>query len=144
MPIFVDTDNSQASNKLFNGMKAGSAAGKAEAKMQAAVKRIIDKAPGFTTAKFDNAKGYAIRLTISKLDIGNGKTSCSLSGSIVRYPATVTLKGAKGDEMVSTSMTGNGNSTGTSEGDMLAVVEAIAEDLTTKSIPIMKNDMTKR
>jgi hypothetical protein len=144
MPIFVDTDNSNATNKLFNGSKAGGAAAKAEAKMQSTVKRIVDKAAGFTTTKSKDAKGYAIRLTISKLEVGNGKTSCSLSGSIVRYPPTVSLKGGKGDEMVSTSMTGSGNSTGTSEGDMLAVVEAIAEDLAAKSIPIMRNDFTKR
>lgn len=84
--IFVGTDNSDPKDKLYNGLKAGQSAAKAEGKMQAVMKRIIDKAAGFTTTKFDNAKGYVISLEISKLEVANHQTKCSLSGSIVRYP----------------------------------------------------------
>jgi len=142
--IFVDTDNSNPKNKLFNGAKAGNSAVRAEEKMQKVVKRIIDKANGFTTTKDEKAKGYAIRLSVSKVEVKAGSTKCSLSGSIVRFPPTAAKGGAKGDEMVSTSMTGNATATGTSADSLLDCVEAIAEELVTKSVPIMTNDFTKR
>ncbi|HWB41410.1 MAG TPA: hypothetical protein VG500_09135 [Gemmatimonadales bacterium] len=142
--IFVDTDNSNAANKLYKGALAGQAAAKAEGKMQAVVKRIVDKSAGFTTTKFEKAKGYAIRLAVSKVDTANHKTSCSLSGSIVRYPPTVTMSRGAGEEMVSTSMTGSATADGTTEGSLLDAVEAIAESLVTKSIPIMRADFQKR
>ena len=142
--IFVDTDNSDPKKKLFNGAKAGNSAARAEEKMQKAVKRIFDKANGFTTTKSDKAKGYAIRLTVAKVEAKDGNTKCSVSGSIVRYPPTTTKSGAAGDEMVSTSMTGNAKATGTDANAILDCVEAIAEDLATKSVPIMTADFTKR
>jgi hypothetical protein len=142
--IFVDTDNSNPTNKLFKGALAGAAAAKAEGKMQAVVKRIVDKSAGFTTTKFDKAKGYSIRLAVSKVDTANHKTSCSLSGSIVRYPATVTMSRGAGEEMVSTSMTGSATADGTTEGSLLDAVEAVAESLVTKSVPIMRADFQKR
>jgi len=142
--IFVDTDNTNVTSKLYKGAKAGQAAAKAEGKMQTVVKRIIDKAAGFTTTKFDKAKGYAIRLEVSKVDTANHKTNCSLSGSIVRYPPTATLKRGAGEEMVSTSMSGSATADGTSEGSLLDAIEAIAESLVTKSVPIMRADYLKR
>jgi hypothetical protein len=66
--------------------------------MQKVVKRVIDKAPGFTTTEFDKAKGYAIRLMVSQVEIARHQTKCSRSGSIVRYPPSVTMKGEKGGE----------------------------------------------
>lgn len=145
MPIFVDIDNSDASNKLFKAGKAGASAGKAEAKMQATVKKILDKAAGFTTTKVAGAKGYTIRLEVSKLDVGAGKTKCSLSGSILRYPKGVTMKGGKGDEMLSLNWTGSAEATGTNEGALLDCVEAIAESMMTKNgISTMNNDFLKR
>lgn len=142
--IFVETSNTDPRQKLFNGLKAGASAAKAEEKMQKVVKKIIDKAGGFTTNKSENAKGYALRLTVAKVEVGAHQTKCSLSGSIVRYPPTVTKKGDKGEEMVSTSMTGNGTVDGTSEGAILDCIEAIAEDLVLKSVPIMRTDYVKR
>jgi hypothetical protein len=143
-PIFVDTDNSNPTAKLYNGLKAGQSAAKAEGKMQAVVKRIIDKAAAFTTTKLGNAKGYIIRLEISKLDVADHKTKCSLSGSIVRYPKGVTMSGAKGEEMVSTGWGGSATADGTSEGSLLDCVEAIAESMMAKAIPIMSSDYLKR
>jgi len=142
--IFVDTDNSDPNKKLYNGLKAGSSAAKAEGKMQVVVKRIIDKAAGFSTTKFDKAKGYAIRLEVSKVEIADHKTTCRLSGSIVRYPPTVTMKRGAGEEMVSTSMSSGATADGTSEGSLLDAVEAIAESLVTQSLPIMRADYLKR
>src|SRR5262245_19430905 len=117
--IFVDTDNSNSKDKLYNGSKAGQSASKAEGSMHAVVKRIIDKAPGFTTVKDANSKGYSIRLEITKLDVADHKTKCTLAGSIVRYPKGVTKKGAKGDEMLSLGWGGSAMADGTSEGSLL-------------------------
>jgi hypothetical protein len=143
-PIFVDTDNSNPKDKLYNGSKAGQSAAKAEVKMQAVVKRVIDKAAGFTTTRSGNAKGYAIRLEISKLEVADHKTKCTLSGSIVRYPKTVTMKGAKGDEMLSLGWGGSATADGTSEGSLLDCVEAIAESMLPKSVAVMSADFLKR
>lgn len=143
-PIFVDTDNSDPSKKLYKGLNAGKSAATAEAKMQAVVKRIVDKAAGFTTTKFDKAKGYALRLEVSKVDTAGHRTSCTLSGSIVRYPPTVTMKRGTGEEMVTTNMSSGATADGTSEGSLLDAIEAIAENLVTKSVPIMRADYLKR
>ena len=67
--IFVDTDNSDPKNKLFVGTKAGGA--KAEEKMQKVVIKVIGKADGFTTDKTVSNKGYAIRLTVSNVVVGD-------------------------------------------------------------------------
>jgi hypothetical protein len=145
MPIFVDIDNTDPTNKLFKAGKAGNSAPKAEAKMQATVKKILDKTAGFTTTKVANAKGYTIRMEISKLDVGGGKTKCSLSGSIVRYPKGVTMKGGKGEEMLSLGWGGSAEATGTNEGSLLDCVEAVAESMMTKNgISTMNNDFLKR
>jgi len=144
--IFIDTDNSKLGNKLYDGLRAGKAAQKAEEKMQKMVRRVVDKATGFTTAQADDAKGFAIRLALSQVQIVGANTKCSLSGSIVRFPLTGSKSKAasKGEEMVSTSMTGSATATGTDEMAVLDCVEAIAESLTAKAIPIMRTDFAAR
>lgn len=142
--IFVNTNNSDPSSKLYNAMKTGKSARAAEEKMQKMVKKIIDKDPGFTTTKADDSKGYSIRLNVSNVQVLAGNTKCSLSGSIVRYPPTVNAKGDKGEEMVSTSMTGSATASGTSEASLFDGIEAITEKLTKDSIVVMKNDAQKR
>jgi hypothetical protein len=144
MPIFVDTDNSNPKDKLYNGSKAGNSAGKVEAKMQSKVKEILDKTAGFTTTKMGNAKGYTIRLEISKLDTADHKTKCSLSGSIVRYPRGVTMKGAKGEEMLSLGWSGSAEATGTSEGSLVDCVDAIIESMMKNGIRTMTADVATR
>jgi hypothetical protein len=142
--IFVDTDNSDPKDKLYDASKAGSSAEAAERVMQATVKKVIDKSADFTTAKTKNAKGYVIRLEVVKVEVANHKTKCGISGSIVRYPRKVVKSGDEGEEMVSTSMTGNATSTGTSARSLLDCVEAIAEDLAQKAIPIMRDDFLNK
>ena len=139
--IFVDTDNSDPKDKLFVGTKAGGA--KAEEKMQKVVIRIIGKTDGFTTDPKVSKKGYAIRLTVSKVEVGDHETKCAVSGSLVRRPREK-VKGGEGEVMVSTSMGGSGKVNGTDDGAILDCVEAISEDLVKKSIKYMKEDWTKR
>ena len=103
MPIFFDTRQfricQQQAVQGFQG--TATPRRRPRRRAQATLKKILDKTAGFTTTKVANAKGYTIRMEISKLDVGGGNTKCSLSGSITRYPKGVTMKGAKGDEMVS-------------------------------------------
>lgn len=143
-PIFVDTENTNPENKLFNGAKAGKASAQAEEKMKKAVVKIIGKAPDFTTNKTADGKGYAIRLVVAKVEVSGQKTTCSLSGDIVRRPREMTKKRGEGEEMVSTSMKGNGSVDGTSDRDALDCIEAIAEDLVAKSLPAMRKDWVSR
>jgi hypothetical protein len=143
MPIYIDTDNNNVKDKLYNGSKAGSAAVKVEAKMQAVVKKAVEKA-GFTTTKVPNAKGYSVRLEISNLELGGHDTKCELKGSIVRYPKGVTMSRGAGDEMLSLGWGGKATASGTGEGAIIDCVEAIAEDMMKKGVPVMNSDFMKR
>jgi hypothetical protein len=144
MPIFVDTDNSNPKDKLYNASIAGQSATKAESKMQGVVKTALEKAPGFTTTKGPGAKGYTIRLKIAKVETEGHQTKCTLSGSIVQYPKGVTKSGAKGDEMLSVGWGGSATASGTSEGSLLDCVEAVAESMMKKGVPVMSADFLKR
>jgi hypothetical protein len=140
--IFINTDNTNPKDKLYRAVKAGGA--KAEEKMEKTVEKIIDKAPGFTTGSYDNAKGYTIRLTVASVDVGQHNVKCEISGAIEIYPPQATMKQGKGVEMLSTGMKGHAAADGTDERAILDCVEAITEDLTNKAIPIMKRDFNNR
>ena len=138
--IFINTDNSDSQDKLYRATKAGGA--KAEELIQKTIKKIVDKAPGFTTNTSDNAKGYTIRLTVAEVDASGPNVKCSMSGAIKFYPPVATTKRGKGTEMLSTGMTGRASASGSTA--VLDCVEAITEDLTNKAIPIMKANFTDR
>jgi hypothetical protein len=142
--IFVDTDNTDFNDKLFKASKAGSVSTKAETKMQETVEGIIDKTAGFTRTKYDKAKGYAIRLTVAKVEKADGKTKCTLSGEIVRYPRVANKKGELGELMLSTGMQGKAQADGTSDGAVVDCILGVTEDLLKKSIPIMRSDFLKQ
>lgn len=144
--IFINTDNSDSKNKIYKGANAGAAATKAEEKMKAAVLTALKNVPGFTTTKAADSKGYSIRLEVARVQPGVPDTKCSMSGSIVRYPRSVSDKQAEGgDEMVALGMTGNGLASGKSERAILDCIEAISEDLVRKRcIPAMRMDFDKR
>ena len=143
--IFVNTDNTNNTNKLFNGSKAGTEAKAVEDVMQKVVVKVIQKQPGFTTIKTPNPKGYSIKLEIDKLQQTPHETSCSLRGEIARYPNSfsVAKKGGAGS-MVSTSFTGSAKAQGMGKFAVVDCVEAIAEDMLAKAIPAMRQDMLQR
>ncbi len=143
--IFVNTDNSNATSKLFNGIKAGGEAKAVEDIMQKVVVKIISKQPGFSTMKTPNPKGYSIKLEIAQLQQAGHETSCSLKGELVRYPNTFSsaTKGG-GETMVSTSFTGSARATGMGKFAVIELVEAIAESMIPKTIPAMRQDMLQR
>jgi hypothetical protein len=142
MPIYVET-NSTNKDKLFDASMAGTAATKAETKMQKMVKDAVENAAGFTTAKTDDAKGYYVRLKISKFEV-NGSTKCTISGSIERYPKSVTKSRGAGSEMVTTAWSGSAEASGHSDQSVVDCVEAITESMLPKGITAMKADMLKR
>jgi hypothetical protein len=141
-PIFVNTEN-DPKDKLYVGTNAGTAAAEAETKMQTVLKKIIDANAGFTTNKIANAKGYSIRLKVAKVTVDGGETSCGLSGEILLYPKSFSVKGAH-DQMLSTAMNGHAKASGTDKQAILDCVEAITESLAKKAMPIMTADMAKR
>lgn len=142
--IFVDTDHS-ATRKLYDASKAGKAATKAEEKMQKVVQKL-EKTPGFTIKKSDGAKGYTIKLKVTKVDTVANLTKCSVSGEILQYPLTFTKGTARGKEeqMVSVGWTGNGNVTGHADDDIVFCIESIVEAMMKDGISKMRVDMAKR
>jgi hypothetical protein len=143
--IFVNTDNTNLKDKLYTAQMAGENAKAAEDAMQKIVTRVIGKNPGFTTAKIANPKGYSIRLKISKLQQTPAETKCTVSGEIVRYPNTFSSSQKGGGEaMVTTGMSGSATATGRGKFAVIDCVEAISESLVAKTIPLMRQDMTKR
>jgi hypothetical protein len=144
-PIFVDTDNSNPKAKIYDGSMAGQSADKAEAKMQSVVKAAVGSAAGFTTTKSKDAKGYVIRITITKIDKPGHETKCTLSGSIVRYPKEMTKSRGAGAQIVNTGTWGNtATASGTSENSLLDAVEAVAESMMKSGISGMSRDFLNR
>jgi hypothetical protein len=141
--IFVNTDNS-TKDKIYIATSAGKSAAKAEEKMQKAVKRVVDKTPGFTSVKDDKARGYTIHLKVAKVTVADHKTKCELVGELVRYPETGPNKKAGDGTVVGFNFRGSGAATGTDERSLLDCVEAVAEDMVVKALPGMRSDMANR
>lgn len=143
--IFVNTDNSNIKDKLYTALLAGEDAAAAEEVMQKVVTKVVSKNPGFTTMKVPNPKGYSIRLKVSQLERSPRETRCTVSGEVVRYPNTFSAghKGG-GEAMVTTGMSGSATATGKGKFAVIDCVEAIAESLVAKTIPVMRQDMLKR
>lgn len=144
--IFVDTDNSSPDPKmkLYRGEGAGAAQFKAEDKIQKTVRKVLDKAADFTWTKFENAKGYSLRLSVAKVDVVKPDTKCSMTGEILLYPRQKTMKQGEGEEMVALRITGSATASGTGERSILDAVEAICEDLVPKTLKTMRDDYGKR
>ena len=142
--IFVNTDNSDPTKKIYSGLAAGKYAAKAEEKMQKAVIRVLGKATGFTTTKSDGARGYTIRLKVAKVEIVNNKTKSSVSGYVELYPAKATKTGIDGEEWIVPNMTGTATADGTDERAAIDGIESIVEDLVAKAIPPIRTDAATR
>jgi len=143
--IFVNTDNTDPDNKLFIATMAGGAAGKAEALMQKIVKDTYDKEKGFTTKPFDKAKGYSIRLTVTKVTVAEHKTTCTISGALVRWPEEQTKKRGKGEAMVSIGdWSSTATTDGTSDYSLMQCIEANTEGMAAKAVKPMQQDFANR
>jgi hypothetical protein len=140
--IYVNTDNTNIKDKVYNGTLAKGDAAAAEKKMQEVVVKVIAKNPGFTTNKMPNPKGYSIRLKIAKLESTANQTKCTIAGELLRYPNTYSAKGS-GQAMVSTSFSGSATATGMGKYAIVDCVEAVAESMVEKAIPAMRSDITR-
>ena len=143
--IFVNTDNSDAANKIYKATKMGKSAGAAEGAMKEAVETIIGKAADFTTSKSADAKGYTIRISVANVEKVGADTKYTLSGEIVRYPTTASKAGGKGEEMVSLApMKPSFVAQGVSESTIIDTIESVVEGMVTKMLPVMRMDMARR
>lgn len=140
--IFVNTDNTNPKEKMFNGALAKENAAAVEKKMQDMVVKVLSKTPGFTTNTMPNPKGYSIKLKLAKLESTQHETKCTITGELLRYPNTYSVKGS-GAGMVSTSFNGSAAATGMGKYAVTECVEAIAESMIGKAIPAMRIDITK-
>jgi len=83
--IFVNSDNSNLTSKIYKAGKVGKSAAAAEKKMQDVVRAIVGKAPGFVTDKSAAGKGYTIRIEVTKVEAAGGKTTYTVHPEIVRF-----------------------------------------------------------
>jgi hypothetical protein len=143
MAIFVDVDNTDPNHKLFSGIKAGNLAKEAEAKIQEVTQRIVDKASDFTTKKpadpnaLKDLKGYFVMMKVEKVETDTKSAKCTLVGDIVQYPRVANSKGELGDVLVALKMTASGSVQGM-RNPVIACIEALAEDMVTKALPVMR------
>lgn len=142
--IFVNTDNSASTGKIYKASKVGTSAAAVEKKMREVVRAVVAKAPEFTADTVAAGKGYTIRIEVTNAEPSGGETKYTIHPEIVRFPSS-SGRGGKGAEMVSlrtkdpTITVG-----GRSERMLLDGVATVTEDIVTKSLPLMRLDMTKR
>jgi hypothetical protein len=108
------------------------------------VRKVLDKAADFTWTPFKGAKGYTLRLSVSKVDVVKPNTKTSMSGEILLYPRQKSMKKGEGEIMVSLRMTGSATASGTDERSVVDGVEAICEDLLPKALKVMREDYGSR
>jgi len=140
-PIYVNTDNSNLENKLYNASKLGKSAAAAEKKMQEAVVEALSKVPDFNTDK--PGKGYSLRMKVLTESVGRA-TKYIVTVEILRYPSVV-RKGKKGEELVPTvSKPGSATVEGGSEADVLDAIGELTKNNVKASLSVMRIDMTRR
>lgn len=139
--IYVNTDNSNATNKIYNAGKLGASAAAAEKKMQEAVKEVVGKTADFTTDK--PGKGYTLRMKVVTEPAGRG-TKYTVTIEIVRYPL-ITGKGGKGEDSVQTRSTpGSATIEGSSTADVVDAIGDLAKSNAKASLVVMRMDMARR
>ena len=140
--IYVNTDNSDATSKLYDARKIGKSADAAEKRMQQAVIDVLkDKKLDFNTDT--PGKGYSLRMKVLTERIGQG-TKYTVTIEIVRYPLE-TGKGGKGEISVPISARpGEAIVEGSSEANVLDAIEQLTKSNVKASLGVMKIDMTRR
>lgn len=139
--IYVNTDNSNRTSKLFNADKLGKSAAAGEKKMQEAVVEAISKAPDFNTDK--PGKGYSLRMKVLAESVGRG-TKYTVTVEIIRYPLSPTKGGKAEEPVMSTAKPGSATVEGGSEADLLDAIAELTKNNVKASLPVMRIDMTRR
>lgn len=139
--IYVNTDNSSRTNKLYNAGSLGKSAEAAEKKMQEVVVEAISEAPDFNTDR--PGKGYSLRMKVVTESAGRA-TKYTVTVEIIRYPKSA-AKGGKGEELVPTmSKPGSATVEGGSERDILDAIGELTRNNVKASLHVMRIDMGRR
>jgi len=141
MAIYVNTDNSNPTNKLFNASKVGKSAAAVEKGMQQAVIEFLGTQPDFTTTT--SGKGYSLRMKVVAETAGRA-TKYSVPIEIIRYPSSA-AKGGKGEEMVPIAVKlGSATLQGASEADLVDAIGELTKSDVKASLGVMRVDMARR
>ena len=141
-PIYVNTDNSNSKNKLFNAGSLGNAAA-IEKKMQDVVIETIrnDAGADFNTDK--PGKGYSLRMKVEAETKGRA-TTYTVNIEILRYPPE-RAKGKKGELTVPINVSpGHATLEGASDADLLDAIGMLTKSNVKAAINPMTIDMTRR
>ena len=146
MAIFINTDNSDKKNKIYNANLTGPAVDDAETKIKEMVIKAFKNKADFTTDPVENPKGYTIMLKVTTFKVSGGDTNCIITGEILRYPHTMSKKKGAGYEKVfmNQEWTGKAAASGKGTKPVVQCVEIITETMVPKSFEVMKSDMTRR
>ena len=145
--IYINTDNSKTTDKIFIANAVGQDVAAAENKIKATLEKALLKVGDFTTGKVPNPKGYTLRLKVTKYSASGNEASCTITGEILRYPAvTYSKTKLSGAEKVMTGGEWKGSATASGQGKYAALecIEAIVESMIPKSFPVMRSDMMRR
>ena len=149
-PVFINTDNSEKTKKIYVANAVGESQAEVEDKMQAMVVKAFEKVPDFTTIKTDSPKGYTLVFNVTKFNAAAHETSCTITGQILQYPSVTYSKSKQSNKsdavivMFAGDWKGSATASGKGKNAILDCVEAIMEGLVPKSIPVMRTDMTRR
>ena len=142
MEIFVNiepvytSDSAKAPQGLSDKAKAAIIKGVTKAMTKANAKLDKEKLTKglvftFTTnEKAARKAAFTLRLKVGSVAVTPGKTSVQMTGELNIFP---------NNEMISSSLSGNGAYEGSfSDADTADVVEAIAENMANKALPVMQ------
>ena len=148
MPIFINTDNSDKKNKIYNAKLVGSRLDDAEAKMKEMVIKAFENDAEFTTNKIDDPKGYTLMFEVTKFEGTDRDASCTISGEIIRYPKSVShskkAQKGKGSEKVMIGGDWSISSAVSGKNSIVRCVEEVMKVLVPKSKTVMKADFARR
>ncbi len=140
-PIFIETDNSDRNNKIYVATLAHDQADAAEAAIQRAVRKALDKSNEFTTKKptdtkqLVDLKGYVIIITLVSVTPDGRGLKCRLEGTVVHYPRELNKDKKKGELMVTSKFSGGGKA---DTNAVVDVVEAVTEEMMKTALPRIK------
>jgi len=148
--IYINTNNTNKTEKIFIAKLVGEEAPAAEEKIKATLETALSKTGDFTTGTIPNPKGYTLRLKVTKYSATGSEASCTITGEILRFPAVTYSKskfaGKTQTETVNFAGEWKGSATATGHGKYAALecIEAIVESMIPKSFPVMRSDMMRR
>jgi hypothetical protein len=126
-PIYVEIQTAYSSDARKAPAKYSA---NARTKMEAAAKQTLKKASDFTTDdKTAHRAAFVVRLKVSEIIVSPASVTVKLTGELLEHP----------NKMISTSLTSNARVDGdTSDSGVMDAIDAAAEAMMQKTIPVMK------